>query len=264
MARRWLAKAGLAVVLSGASLAGVALLGAAPASASTVTTPSSRITGSTHYLKYGQSVTLTGTVTHASGSRINTLTTQLQWWTAAGWRTIQTKRLDANGYVKYSVKPDISRKFRLYFPGWSPNGVRRYNSSVSGYWGVTLTTSAPSSSIGQRIVAEAASSRYQGAPYVFGAAGPNAYDCSGYTLTVFRKFGLNLPHLADAQMDYGRYISPSQKQPGDLIFYLDGGYAYHVAIYAGGGWQYDTANPQEDLGKHRVWGLPYTVRRLIG
>ena len=115
---------------------------------------------------------------------------------------------------------------------------------------------------GSRVIAVAAG--YTGRPYVFGAAGPRAYDCSGFTQSVFRRFGINLPHKADAQQRYGRSVSRSQARPGDLIFFRSGSYAYHVGIYAGGGYMYDAPRPGRSIGRHKIWSQRYTVRRLIG
>jgi len=74
-----------------------------------------------------------------------------------------------------------------------------------------------------------------GKPYVFGAAGPWAFDCSGLVKYVFNKVGIHLPHAATYQQRASRRISLSSLRAGDLVFY--GGYyrSYHVAIYVGGG-----------------------------
>ena len=72
-----------------------------------------------------------------------------------------------------------------------------------------------------------------GKPYVFGAAGPDAFDCSGLTMAAWAAGGVALPHLAASQYDYGTHVSASQLQPGDLVFlYQPIG---HVSIYVGNG-----------------------------
>ena len=81
---------------------------------------------------------------------------------------------------------------------------------------------------GSSIVSYALS--FQGCPYVYGAAGPSSFDCSGFTMYVLAHFGVNLPHYDGSQMQYGRSVGYANAQPGDLIFY--GG---HVGIYIGGG-----------------------------
>ncbi|MDP1809046.1 MAG: NlpC/P60 family protein [Actinomycetota bacterium] len=73
-----------------------------------------------------------------------------------------------------------------------------------------------------------------GKPYVWAAAGPSAFDCSGLTMFVYARLGVSLPHSAQAQFDMGRRVSRDQLQPGDLIYGGSGGYVSHVGIYIGG------------------------------
>lgn len=75
--------------------------------------------------------------------------------------------------------------------------------------------------------------RYLGAPYRWGAAGPNAFDCSGLTMFVYRQVGVYLPHSSRAQIGYGQRVSRSNLAPGDLVFF--GSPIHHVGIYVGGG-----------------------------
>ncbi|MBU6329358.1 MAG: C40 family peptidase [Acidobacteria bacterium] len=72
-----------------------------------------------------------------------------------------------------------------------------------------------------------------GAPYVWGAAGPNAYDCSGLVMWAYGRVGVSLPHYSGAMYAMTTRISASQLQPGDLVFWGAGG-SEHVAIYMGG------------------------------
>lgn len=105
---------------------------------------------------------------------------------------------------------------------------------------------------GQRIVDVA--KRYVGARYVEGGASPRGFDCSGYTQYVYSRARVKrLPHNAEAQMRGMRRISRAHARPGDLVFYLRGGYAYHVAIYAGHGWQYAAATPRDGVRYQPVW-----------
>lgn len=90
---------------------------------------------------------------------------------------------------------------------------------------------APSSSydVGA-VIAEA--ERQLGKPYVWGAAGPDSFDCSGLTLWAWRAGGVSLPHYTGSQYAATRHISLSDLQPGDLVYYNGMG---HVALYIGGG-----------------------------
>jgi len=72
-----------------------------------------------------------------------------------------------------------------------------------------------------------------GSPYVWGAAGPTTFDCSGLILWAYAQVGINLPHYSGAQYQVTTRISASQLQPGDLVFYGPGA-SEHVAMYIGG------------------------------
>jgi len=75
--------------------------------------------------------------------------------------------------------------------------------------------------------------KYLGAPYVWGADGPNTFDCSGFTMFVYRQVGVSLPHSSRAQIGSGERVSRGDLQPGDLVFF--GSPIHHVGMYVGGG-----------------------------
>jgi hypothetical protein len=105
---------------------------------------------------------------------------------------------------------------------------------------------------GSRIVIVAR--RLVGDRYVDGGASPAGFDCSGYTQYVYAQAHVNrLPHSAELQMRETRRVSRARARPGDLVFYLSGGRAYHVAVYAGHGWQYAAATPRDGVRHQRVW-----------
>lgn len=84
-----------------------------------------------------------------------------------------------------------------------------------------------------------------GKPYVFGAAGPGAYDCSGLTMAAWQRGGVSLPHLASAQYNYGTHVSADQLQPGDLVFLYNP--IGHVSIYIGNGMLVSAPQPGENV-----------------
>jgi len=97
---------------------------------------------------------------------------------------------------------------------------------------------------------EAAVSRL-GMPYVWGAAGPRSFDCSGLVQWSFAQAGVLMPRVAAAQALTGPAIPVSQAQPGDLLFYHTDPtapeYISHVAIYLGRGWMIQAPEPGENV-----------------
>ncbi len=85
-----------------------------------------------------------------------------------------------------------------------------------------FTPSADAATRGKRVMHALEVVRNQkGDPYQYGAAGPRRFDCSGYTMYVYRKaVGRKLPHKANSQQRYGKAISKNKKQLGDLIIVL--------------------------------------------
>ncbi len=74
----------------------------------------------------------------------------------------------------------------------------------------------------------------KGDPYASGAAGPNAFDCSGLTYFSYRKAGFkHLPRTSAAQARFAQRIKRGNMRRGDLIFFYNGGGVYHVGVYAG-------------------------------
>ena len=98
-----------------------------------------------------------------------------------------------------------------------------------------------------------------GCPYVWGAEGPNSFDCSGFTSYVFRNAaGVSLPRTSSAQSGYGRTVSKSNLQPGDLVFPHTG----HVGIYIGGGQMIHAPSTGDVVKVSSVYKF-YTARRVV-
>ena len=106
--------------------------------------------------------------------------------------------------------------------------------------------SSSGSGVGQQIANYA--TQFVGNPYVYGGASlTGGADCSGFTMAVFANFGIGLPHNAAAQSGCGTPVSLSDLQPGDLLFYDNGGGIGHVAIYIGGGSVVHASNPETGI-----------------
>lgn len=86
-----------------------------------------------------------------------------------------------------------------------------------------------------------------GAPYQWAADGPNSFDCSGFTMWVYRQVGVSLPHSSRAQYNVGQRVSRSNLKPGDLVFF-GRSRIHHVGIYVGGN-QYIHAPSTGDVVK---------------
>ncbi|MFF9024126.1 C40 family peptidase [Streptomyces eurythermus] len=94
-----------------------------------------------------------------------------------------------------------------------------------------------------------------GSPYVWGATGPNAFDCSGLVQAAYRAAGLSLPRTSYAQIDAGRRISRSELRPGDLVFFYPG--ISHVGIYVGGGRMIHAPNPSAPVRLDPIGQMPF-------
>lgn len=100
--------------------------------------------------------------------------------------------------------------------------------------------------LNKRVVAEA--KRHLGQPYVWGAEGPNQFDCSGLVMYSYGKFGYKTPRVSEDQYAAARLIPASRARPGDLVFYHDSmGDVYHVGIYTGPGMSVAAIDTQEGV-----------------
>jgi len=77
--------------------------------------------------------------------------------------------------------------------------------------------------------------KFLGKPYVYGAAGPNAFDCSGLTQFIYNKFGVNISRTTYTQVNEGIKVNRNELRAGDLVFFNTEGSISHVGIYIGNG-----------------------------
>lgn len=124
---------------------------------------------------------------------------------------------------------------------------------ITGHYGdgyvrsdyISLTNETPlipGAGVGDSSVVDFAR-QYLGTRYVYGGAAPGGFDCSGFTMYVYKQFGVSLPHTATGQWQSGlgvRVYGIGELQPGDLVFFNDpkrnaGKACSHVGIYVGGG-----------------------------
>ena len=94
-----------------------------------------------------------------------------------------------------------------------------------------------------------------GDAYVYGAAGPSAFDCSGLTMMAWAQAGVALPHSSTAQYSSGPHSAASDLQPGDLVFYSSP--LSHVGMYIGNGMIVHAANPGSGVTTAPLNSMPY-------
>jgi cell wall-associated NlpC family hydrolase len=232
------------------TLVGVLATGAVVAPAAYAGAATKTSLGGGQSIVKGDPAVLTGKIT-SGGKPAAYLRVHLQSSTGNGWVNLGVKKLRGNGQVDFTVRPKTTTFYRLVFHGHS-----KYEGSVSPKTRVQIVTNK-----GAAIVRTAAS--LKGKPYRYGAAGPNAFDCSGYTQYVFKKHGKSLPHSATAQARYGKAVSKSAARPGDVLFFGSGGQYSHAAIYAGGNQMWDASTSGKPVAKKKIWSNKYVVRRLV-
>jgi cell wall-associated NlpC family hydrolase len=143
-------------------------------------------------------------------------------------------------------------------------------SHAGGGWGRSATTAAPArGSFGYylpahnltngQIALEFALSQV-GKPYLYGGAGPNAYDCSGLAMVAWSKAGVSLTHYTGTQVSQGTRVARSALQPGDLVFFGSAGNVYHVGLYVSGdqgGLMVDAPHTGAFVRVEQIWWNEY-------
>jgi cell wall-associated NlpC family hydrolase len=151
----------------------------------------------------------------------------------------QKKDLDAKAAKAKSVLDDLEAKARQQI--------------LSGGWTGDIPSNVPAS--GRAAAAVKFAMAQVGKAYVYGAAGPNAYDCSGLTMRAWGAAGVGLPHSSSAQQGYGTRVSESELQPGDLVFYYSP--VSHVGMYIGNGLIVNALNPGAGVRVSPLHSMPY-------
>jgi cell wall-associated NlpC family hydrolase len=103
----------------------------------------------------------------------------------------------------------------------------------------------------------------KGKPYRYGAAGPNAFDCSGFTSYVLKKQGIKLNRTAAAQYRQTRRVSAMQAKVGDLVFFHTSGGVSHVGILAGKMKMWAAPHTGSVVKLQRIYGHNWTIGRIV-
>jgi peptidoglycan DL-endopeptidase CwlO len=115
-------------------------------------------------------------------------------------------------------------------------------SSSTGSGSTSTSTSTADSAYATKAEKALAFARAQiGKPYVWGATGPDSYDCSGLTQAAWKAAGVTLPRTTYDQVNAGTTVSLADAQPGDLVFFYDD--VSHVGIYIGNGMMIHAPKP---------------------
>ena len=135
----------------------------------------------------------------------------------------------------------------------------------SSSFGSNTTAKPQTVSNGQAVVNYAA--QFVGNPYVYGGSSlTNGADCSGFTMSVMKNFGISLPHYSGSQAKSGKRIKSSEMRPGDLVFYGNSrGKINHVAMYIGNGQVINAASRRSGI-KISTWNYrtPICIVDVIG
>lgn len=166
--------------------------------------------------------------------------------------TAVTVLSEENGWSKVSVNnkegyvaSNLLSSSKTQETATSRGGVTR-EKTTENKAETTATTTTASSGKGATVVETA--KNYIGYRYVYGAAGPNSFDCSGFTSYVFKLHGVSLSRTAKAQYSNGVAVARGDLQPGDLVMFgpsVSG--INHVGIYIGGGQIVHAANPSRGV-----------------
>jgi cell wall-associated NlpC family hydrolase len=101
----------------------------------------------------------------------------------------------------------------------------------------------------------------RGDPYVWGAAGPSAFDCSGLVMWAYGQLGIHLDHYTGDQWNEGVHVSRGQLQPGDLLFFYG---IQHVGLYIGGNLMVDAPDFGQDVMVQQIdWGAFNGAVRIV-
>ena len=242
-----------AAIAAGTVLASGLVLGsAAPAAAAEPAATAISITPYRQTRYVGERASFTITLS-SNGKRL--ANQPVTFWTrsvtTSTWSKYVTRNTNAYGNSSLAFYVRSSTYVRATFAGtaaYKPIGT------------VTAGVVA-SSDPGPRYVTEA--SRHAGKPYQWGAAGPYRFDCSGFTMYVFSRFGKSLPHNSRQQYSVVQHISKANVRVGDLIFTGSSPSTIgHVGIYAGNGEIWHSPRSGTVVKRSRIWSSSYFVGRV--
>ena len=193
-----------------------------------------------------------------NGDRVSQLAAAVAAAQRAKETAVQQGRLAAKLAAQMAVRRQAAeKKINLLNSAVFAKAMAVFN-QTGQYPSINLPTA---NTIGAQALRAALSRR--GAPYVWGAAGPGAFDCSGLVVWAYAQVGISLPHYTGDQWNMGVHVARSQLQPGDLVFfYADIG---HVGLYIGNGLMVDAPDFGETVQVQPVmWDVYVGAVRIVG
>jgi cell wall-associated NlpC family hydrolase len=140
------------------------------------------------------------------------------------------------------------------------SSTRSSDSGTASSSSESSTQAAPSAK-GSSVLAIAA--RYIGVPYRYGGTTPGGgWDCSGSVRYIYKQVGVSLPRTANQQMQATTRVSRSKAKPGDLVFFVSGGRATHMGIYAGRNMMYDAGRSGRSFSKREIYSSDVVFGRV--
>ncbi|HJQ43184.1 MAG TPA: NlpC/P60 family protein [Jatrophihabitantaceae bacterium] len=211
---------------------------------------------STHAAQVAKNMSAAQHAADATSKQANTLLSQAKArsTTLAKQHTDLLKQVDKyNALLSRLTAPQRVAYQRTIAPSVS-------NASLTATRAGLLTSNAPGAA---KKAVEFALAQV-GKSYSWGAAGPDAYDCSGLTMASYASAGISLPHSAADQYNYGTEVSMDALQPGDLIFYYSP--IGHVTIYVGGGMMVSASTEGVPISEMPVSAMSGVVgaKRIVG
>jgi cell wall-associated NlpC family hydrolase len=184
-----------------------------------------------------------------------------------GFATFLNLTTNGDGYTSYTARVLSTTQITAVF-----DGSDSLKSTISDNIGTLNVVARPPVGGGIAIAAPAngdlgakavyLASLQAGKPYVYGADGPDSFDCSSLIQYVYKQLGRSLPRTAEAQYESTVHVSQSQKEIGDLIFFGTPGDIYHVGIYAGNGQMWAAPHSGTVVQLETIWSSSYLVGRV--
>ena len=173
-----------------------------------------------------------------------------------GWVKITANKKTgwvSGDYVNYTYKFSYGR------------AVASSSSSNAGSSSSSSSTTKPTTSkvTGKQVADYAV--QFVGNPYVYGGTSlTNGTDCSGFTQSVYKHFGISLPRTSKAQSTYGKKVNASDIQVGDLVFYAKNGTVNHCALYIGNNKVVHASSPETGIKISTYnYRSVYAIRRVL-